>query len=64
MLGVLRQVAVAGAQEIYGEERWEGIRLATGSASLALRMGEELGDHVRLGAVVRAIDMSRAPAGP
>ena len=60
LLGVLRQVAVAGAQEIYGEERWEGIRLATGSASLALRMGEELGDRVRLGAVVRAIDVARS----
>ena len=60
LLGLLRQVAVAGAHEIYGEERWEGIRLAAGSASLALRMAEELGDRVRLGAVVRAIDVARS----
>ena len=58
LLGVLRQVAVAGAEELYGSERWEGMRLATGSASLALRMGEELGDRVRLGAVVRRIDVA------
>jgi monoamine oxidase len=61
LLGVLRQVAVAGAEELYGSERWEGMRLSAGSASLALRMGEELGDRIRLGAVVAAIDV--APSG-
>jgi monoamine oxidase len=58
LLGVLRQVAVAGAEELYGSERWEGLRLATGSASLALAMGEELGARVRLGAVVTALDVA------
>ena len=62
LLGVLRQVAVAGAEELYGSERWEGMRLATGSASLALRMGEELGGRIRLGAVVGAIDVDAAAA--
>ena len=36
---------VAGAEEIYGYERWEGLRLAAGSAALALRMADELGDR-------------------
>jgi monoamine oxidase len=58
LLGVLRQVAVAGAEELYGAERWEGLRLTTGSASLALAMGEVLGARVRLGAVVTALDVA------
>jgi monoamine oxidase len=61
LLGLLRQVAVAGAEELYGAERWEGLRLATGSASLALRMGAGLGDRIRLGSVVTALDV--APGG-
>ena len=37
LLGVLRMVAVAGGEEAYGYERWEGLRLADGSAALAAR---------------------------
>jgi monoamine oxidase len=59
LLGQLRMVSAAGGEEIYGYERWEGLRLAAGSASLALRMADELGDRLRLRAQVTAIDVGR-----
>ena len=55
LLGQLRMVSAAGSQEIYGYERWEGMRLAAGSAALALRMADELGARLRLGARVTAL---------
>ena len=61
LLGQLRMISAAGAEEVYGYERWEGLRLATGSASLALRMAADLGDRVRLGAQVAALHV--APGG-
>jgi monoamine oxidase len=57
LLGQLRMVSVAGAQEVYGYERWEGLRLVAGSAALALRMAGELAERVRLGAQVTALDV-------
>jgi monoamine oxidase len=59
LLGQLRMIAAAGAEELYGYERWEGLRLTTGSASLALRMAAELGDRLRLAAPVVAVDVRR-----
>jgi monoamine oxidase len=61
LLGRLRMVAAAGAEEVYGYERWEGLRLSAGSAALALAMADELGERVRLGAQVRALAV--APGG-
>jgi monoamine oxidase/putrescine oxidase len=60
LLGQLRMVSAAGAEEVYGYERWEGLRLAAGSAALALRIADGLGDRLRLGARVTAIDVGRA----
>ena len=60
MLGQLRMVSAAGAEEVYGYERWEGMRLSAGSASLALRMAAGLGDRLRLGAQVTALDVARS----
>ena len=57
LLGQLRMMAAAGGEEIYSLERWEGLRLASGSASLALRMADELGGRLRLGAQVVALDV-------
>jgi len=57
LLGQLRMVSVAGAEEVYGYERWEGIRLAAGSAALPLRMAADLGERVRYGARVIALDV-------
>ena len=58
LLGQLRMIAAAGAREFYGYERWEGMRLKTGSASLALRMAGELVERLRLGAQVTAVDVA------
>jgi monoamine oxidase len=51
-------VSVAGAEEIYGHERWEGLRLRAGSATLALRMADALGARLRLGAHVSALHVT------
>ena len=61
LLGQLRMISAAGAHELYGYERWEGLRLRAGSAALALRMADELGERLRLGA--RATDLDVAPGG-
>jgi monoamine oxidase len=58
LLGQLRSISAAGAEEIYGYERWEGLRLSAGSAALPLRLAEELGDRLRLGARVTALDVA------
>jgi monoamine oxidase len=57
LLGQLRAISAAGAEEIYGYERWEGLRLRAGSAALPLAMADELGDRLRLGARVTALDV-------
>ena len=59
LLAQLRKEAAAGAHGFYDESRWEHLRVAEGSATLALRMADELGERVRLGCVVEAIDISR-----
>jgi monoamine oxidase len=61
MLGQLRMVSAAGAEEVYGYERWEGMRLAAGSAALPLAIAGELGERVRYGARVTAVAV--APGG-
>ena len=58
LLGQLRLIGAAGAEEVYGHERWEGLRLTAGSAALALRIAGDLGERVRLGARVTALDVA------
>ena len=58
LLAQLRKEAAAGAHGFYDERRWEHLRVAEGSATVALRMAEELGERVRLGCVVEAIDVA------
>jgi monoamine oxidase len=58
LLGQLRLVSAAGAEEVYGYERWEGLRLVAGSAALALRIADELDDRLRLDARVVALDVT------
>ena len=55
MLAVLRMASAAGAEEVYGYDRWEGLRLRDGSAALPLAMAAELGDRVRYEAPVTAL---------
>ncbi len=58
LLAQLRLVSAAGAEEFYGYERWEGLRLSAGSAALALRLADDLDGRVRLGARVVALDVA------
>jgi len=57
LLSALRMDAAAGALGVYDLEAWESMTVAEGSATVALRMADELGDRLRLDAVVRRIDV-------
>jgi monoamine oxidase len=58
LLAQLRKEAVCGGHGFYDERRWEHLRVAEGSATVALRLAGELGERLRLGAVVEAIDVA------
>jgi monoamine oxidase len=62
LLAELRKHALLGGERFYDLEAWEGLRVASGSASVALAMADELGGRVRCGAVVRAIDIRASGA--
>jgi monoamine oxidase len=55
LLAALRKHATLAGDSFYDLATWENLRVASGSASVALRMAEELGGRVRLGSVVEAI---------
>jgi monoamine oxidase len=57
LLADLRKHAVLGGDGFYDLERWEGLTVAEGSASVALAMARELAGRIRFGAVVEAIDI-------
>jgi monoamine oxidase len=59
LLAQLRKEAAAGGRGFYDERHWEHLRVAEGSATVALRMADELGERVRLGCVVDAIEVGR-----
>jgi monoamine oxidase len=59
LLAELRKAAAVGDDGFYSYELWESLQVAEGSAEVALRMGAELGERVRLGAVVRRLCVSR-----
>ena len=63
LLAELRKHATIGGEGFYDLERWEGLRVAEGSASVALAMAAELGPRIRLGAIVRRIDLDVSGAG-
>jgi monoamine oxidase len=58
LLAELRKHATLGGDEFYDLDLWEGLKVAEGSASVALAMAAELEPRLRLGAVVGAIDVS------
>ena len=60
LLAELRKQAAAGATGFYDDVCWEGLRVAEGSASVALRMAEELGERVRLEAPVAKVSISKS----
>jgi len=55
LLAVLRMDAIAGSLGEYDLDVWENQTVAEGSATVALRMADELGDRLRLSAPVRRI---------
>ncbi len=62
LLAALRMDAVAGGLGAYDLEAWESMTVAEGSATVALRMADELGERLRLGAVVRRIEVGARAA--
>jgi monoamine oxidase len=58
MLSLLRKCAVTTTQGLYDYDEWENLRVAEGSATVALRMASSLGDRVRLGSPVRAVKVA------
>jgi monoamine oxidase len=61
LLSDLRKEAAAGARGFYDYEVWECQRVAEGSASVALRMAEQLGHRVRYATPVNKVRI--APHG-
>lgn len=60
LLSELRKEATAGAVGFYDYETWESLRVAEGSATVALRMGDELVGRIRLSAPVERISVGRS----
>ena len=58
LLSELRKAASVGDTGFYSYDLWESLQVAEGSAEVALRMGAELGERVRLGAVVASVAVS------
>ena len=58
LLSELRKQAVAGATGFYEYESWESERVAEGSATVALRMADELGHRIRYSTPVQRIRVS------
>ena len=59
MLSDLRQTAAAGATGFYSWDVWENERVLEGSATVALRMAEQLGSRVRYSSAVSEVHVSR-----
>jgi monoamine oxidase len=58
LLADLRKEAAVGAHGFYDYETWESLRVREGSATVALRMAEELGDRIRFGASVSHVQVA------
>lgn len=63
LLSALRKQAAVPSAGHYDYEDWEGLRVAEGSATVALRMADELGPRVRLGAPVTSVSVGPRPGG-
>ncbi|MFJ8011463.1 flavin monoamine oxidase family protein [Streptomyces sp. NPDC096339] len=59
LLAALRKNAAVPGPGHYDYEAWEGLRVAEGSATVALRMAEALGARIRTGAPVEAVAVRR-----
>ncbi|MFE6844591.1 flavin monoamine oxidase family protein [Streptomyces sp. NPDC057686] len=59
LLAALRKHAAVPGSGQYDYEAWEGLRVAEGSATVALRMAAALGGRIRTGAPVEAVAIRR-----
>ncbi|UNB52966.1 NAD(P)/FAD-dependent oxidoreductase [Mycolicibacterium sp. YH-1] len=57
LLAILRKESAAGAEGFYNYDAWENERVVEGSATVALRMAEQLGDRIRYGSVVSGVSI-------
>jgi monoamine oxidase len=62
LLAELRKHATLAGHGFYDLAEWEGLRVAEGSAAVALRIADELGERVRLGTVVESVAVTRTGA--
>jgi monoamine oxidase len=60
LLSELRKHATLAGDEFYDLAEWEGLRVAEGSAAVALALAAQLGARVRLGAQVVGLDVRGA----
>ena len=58
LLAELRKHAVLGGDGFYDLERWEGLRVADGSAAVALAMAAGLEPRIRYGSIVRRMEIA------
>lgn len=58
LLGDLRKEAAAGAVGFYSYDAWESSKVLEGSATVALRMAEQLGHRIRYSSPVAAIEVT------
>ncbi|MEZ0089246.1 flavin monoamine oxidase family protein [Streptacidiphilus sp. EB129] len=63
LLSALRKQAAVPSEGHYDYQDWEGLRVAEGSATVALRMAAELGPRVRLGAPVASVSVTAREGG-
>ena len=61
LLALLRKCASTSTKGLYSYDEWENLRVAEGSATVALRMAAELDGRIRFSAPVRAVKV--APGG-
>lgn len=58
LLAMLRKSASAPSHAMYSYEEWENLRVAEGSATVALRLAAELEGRIRLGVPVRVLKVA------
>lgn len=61
LLAMLRKCATTESHALYAYDDWENLRVAEGSATVALRMADQLEGRIRLASPVRALKVS--PSG-
>jgi monoamine oxidase len=61
LLALLRKCASMPSKGLYSYDEWENLRVAEGSATVALRMAAELADRIRFNSPVQSVKV--APSG-